>query len=115
MARLQTSIFIFIFYIYGSTAIFLDLGRFSSFLIFYTVGRTPWTGDQPFARPLLAHKTAQTLNKRTQTSMPQVGFEPTIPVFERTKKVHNLDRAATVIGVTKNLTCVKQEVNYRFV
>jgi hypothetical protein len=38
-------------------------------------------------------------NKRTQTSMPLVGFEPTIPVFERAKTVHALDRATTVIGV----------------
>jgi hypothetical protein len=30
--------------------------------------------------------------------MPQVRFEPTIPVFERAKTVHALDRAATVIG-----------------
>jgi hypothetical protein len=30
--------------------------------------------------------------------MPQVGFEPTIPVFERAKRVHSLDRADTVIG-----------------
>jgi hypothetical protein len=30
--------------------------------------------------------------------MPRVGFEPTIPVFERAKTVHVLDRAATVIG-----------------
>jgi hypothetical protein len=30
--------------------------------------------------------------------MPQVGFEPTIPWFERAKTVHVLDRAATVIG-----------------
>jgi hypothetical protein len=30
--------------------------------------------------------------------MSQLGFEPTIPVFERTKTVHALDRAATVIG-----------------
>jgi hypothetical protein len=28
--------------------------------------------------------------------MPRVGFEPTIPVFERAKIVHALDRAATV-------------------
>jgi hypothetical protein len=27
-----------------------------------------------------------------------MGFEPTIPVFERPKTVHALDRAATVIG-----------------
>jgi hypothetical protein len=34
----------------------------------------------------------------TQTSMPRVGFEPTIPAFERAKTVHALDRAVTVIG-----------------
>jgi hypothetical protein len=32
--------------------------------------------------------------------MPEVGFEPTIPVFERAKTVHASDRAATVIGWT---------------
>jgi hypothetical protein len=31
--------------------------------------------------------------------MPWVGFEPTIPAFERAKTVHALDRAATVIGI----------------
>jgi hypothetical protein len=30
--------------------------------------------------------------------MPQVGFESTIPVIERVRAVHALDRAATVIG-----------------
>jgi hypothetical protein len=68
------------------------------FLNLYTVGRTPWTGDQPVARPLPAHRTTQTQHKRTQTSMPRVWFEPTIPVFERAKTVHALGRrAATVI------------------
>jgi hypothetical protein len=75
-----------------------NLVRFFSFLIFYTVGRTPWPGDEPVARPLPAHRTTQTQNKPTQTSMPQVEFEPTIPVFEWAKTVHTLDRAATVIG-----------------
>jgi hypothetical protein len=28
--------------------------------------------------------------------MPLVGFEPTIPMFERAKTVHALDRAATI-------------------
>jgi hypothetical protein len=56
---------------------------FSVSLSFYTVGRTPWTGDQ---------------NKHTQISMSQVGFEPTIPVFERAKTVHALDLVAAVIG-----------------
>jgi hypothetical protein len=76
----------------------LDLGRFFSFLNFYTVGRAQWTGDQPVARPLPAHRTPQTQNKRTPTSMPRVGFEPAIPLFERAEAVHALDRAATVIG-----------------
>jgi hypothetical protein len=70
------------------------------FLNPYTVGRTPWTGNQPDARPLPTHRTAQTQNKLTRTSMPRVGFEPTIPKFERAKMVHVLDRAATAIGRT---------------
>jgi hypothetical protein len=71
------------------------------FLDFYTVGRTPWTGDQPVVRPLPKHGAAQTQYKRTQTSMPQVGFESTIPVLERAKTVHASDRAANVIGFPK--------------
>jgi hypothetical protein len=55
-------------------------------------------GDQPITRPLPIHRTTQTQNKRTQTSMPRVGFETTIPVFERAKAFQDLDRAATVIG-----------------
>jgi hypothetical protein len=39
-------------------------------------------------------------NKRGQTSMPRMGVEPTIPVFERANTVHTLDRAATVIGIS---------------
>jgi hypothetical protein len=31
--------------------------------------------------------------------MPPVGFEPMIPVFERPKTVHALDRTAIVIGI----------------
>jgi hypothetical protein len=53
-------------------------------------------GNQLVARPLPTHRT-------TQTSMPRVGFEPTIPVFERAKTVHALDRAATVIGETESI------------
>jgi hypothetical protein len=37
-------------------------------------------------------------NKHKQTFMPWVGFEPTIPVLERKKIFHALDRPATVIG-----------------
>jgi hypothetical protein len=43
------------------------------------------------------HRTTQTQNKRRQTSIPWVGFEPTIPGFERAKIVHALDRATTAV------------------
>jgi hypothetical protein len=76
----------------------LGLGGFFSFLILYTVGRTPRTGDQPTARPLTTHRTTRTQNKRTQTSMSRVESGPTTPVFEWTKTAYVLDRAATVIG-----------------
>jgi hypothetical protein len=33
------------------------------------------------------HRTTQTQNKHTQTCMPRIGLEPTIPVFERAKTV----------------------------
>jgi hypothetical protein len=39
-----------------------------SFLTLYTVGRTPWMGDQPVARPLPTHRTTQTQNKRTRNT-----------------------------------------------
>jgi hypothetical protein len=47
--------------------------------------------------------------------MPCVGFEPTIPVLERAKAVHALDRAATVAGqlrtvATDNNTVVAQRL-----
>jgi hypothetical protein len=36
--------------------------------------------------------------------MPQVGFEHATPMFERAKRVHALDGAATVIGSQVNIT-----------
>jgi hypothetical protein len=81
-------------YIYIWLYIPLDLGRCSVFLLLYAVGMAPWTGSS--ARRKAA---TYTQNKRTQTSMLPVGFDPTIPVFERAKTVHVLDRAATVIGI----------------
>jgi hypothetical protein len=63
---------------------------------------TPWKGVQPVARPPRTRRTTQTQNKRTQTSMPQVGFEPTIPVFKRAKTVHALDREVSMKGEVCN-------------
>jgi hypothetical protein len=53
--------------LYGSAVPLLDLARFFSFLILYTVGRTPWTGNQPVARPLSTRRSTQTQDKLTQT------------------------------------------------
>jgi hypothetical protein len=48
------------------------------------------------------HKATQAQKKCGQTFMPRVGFESMIPVFERAKTFHALDRAANVIGVIFN-------------
>jgi hypothetical protein len=46
-------------------SLLLGPGLFFSFVIFsYTVGRIPWTSDQPVARPLPTHRATQTQNKR---------------------------------------------------
>jgi hypothetical protein len=90
----------------------LDLGRSFCLLILYTVGRTPWTGDQPVARPLPTHRTTQTQNKLTQTPMPWGGPEThdlSVPASE-----DSLDRVATVIGchglsVRKYVQCLCTE------
>jgi hypothetical protein len=78
-----------------------------NFLILYTVGTTPWTGNQPVAMSLPIDSIIQTQNKRTQTSMPRVGFETTIPTFELEKTFHALDRAGTVIGTYNHYTQIK--------
>jgi hypothetical protein len=56
-------------------------------------------GGSAVARPLLINRTTQTQNKRTQTFMRSVEFEPMFPVFEGAKTVHALDRVDTVIGL----------------
>jgi hypothetical protein len=59
-----------------------------------TVGRTPL--DEGSARRRDLYLTTQTLHER-QTSMPPLGFEPTIPASAR-PQTYALDRAATGIG-----------------
>jgi hypothetical protein len=56
-------------------------------LDFCRFGSTLWTGIRPSqGRYLYTEQHKQ--YKPTQTSMPRVGFEPTIPVFERAKTVY---------------------------
>jgi hypothetical protein len=93
---------------------------FSSVIIFFTVGGTPWWSDQPVARPLPKHRTTQTENTRIDT--PNIHVLTGIQTHdssvratedssclrlrgycdrlasERAKTVHALDRAATVTG-----------------
>jgi hypothetical protein len=55
--------------------------------LFYTDDRTPWTSDQPIARPLPTRRTTD-----TPTSMPWLGFEPTIPESELRKTMPHTAR-----------------------
>jgi hypothetical protein len=86
-----------VFY-YGSAALCWTLAAFSvSWSFTQSVGLLG-RGSACRKAATCTHRTAQTQNKRTQTPMPRVGFELTIPMFERAKTGYVLDRAATVIG-----------------
>jgi hypothetical protein len=67
------------------------------FLNLYTVDRTFGREISPSqGRCLHTEQHKHIIN--AHTSMPRVGFEPTIAVFEKAQAVYALDRAATVIG-----------------
>jgi hypothetical protein len=102
MANVQSNIKTFHSIIQWLYSSLLGLGRFFSFIILYAVDRTPWTGDQPVARLVPTRRTAQTQNKRIQTSMPQVVFETTTPAIERDKTVNAIDCAATVMDIRQH-------------
>jgi hypothetical protein len=72
--------------LYGSIAL-VNLGRFFSFLSIESAGLL---GQGP------AHRKAATYKQNKR--MPRVEFELTIQVFERTKTVHALGHAATMMG-----------------
>jgi hypothetical protein len=83
ISRIIFKAFHFCLSIYRSTALCWTLATFSLSWSFYTVGRTPWTGDQPFARSPPAHNTAQThpnlkwdSNPRSQCSRERRQFMP---------------------------------------
>jgi hypothetical protein len=65
--------------------------------------------DQLVAGSLRKHRTTQTQKKHIhthQTSMPYVGFEPTIPASERAKRVCALDRSTTVTDVYSHISII---------
>jgi hypothetical protein len=75
----------------------LDLAAFSTFLILYTVGRIPWTGDQPVARPILTHRTTQTQSAHTEIhALSWIRTQD--PSVRGAKRVYVLNRAVTMIG-----------------
>jgi hypothetical protein len=69
-------------------------------LILQTVGRALWTEDGPSRKA--ATYTGQ--HKHRKTSMPRVGFEPMIPVFERAKTFHASECTATQIHFHSNVS-----------
>jgi hypothetical protein len=83
-------LYVFPFFLHGSTAL-VDLDHFFSFLIYTQSVGLLERGIKPVARPLPTHRTTQTQNECTQTSIPRVVFEPTTPAFERAKTDHALD------------------------
>jgi hypothetical protein len=56
-----------------------------------------WTGDQR-CRKTATYIGQHKHRRNAERPMSRVAFEATVPVFERTKTFHALDRAATVIG-----------------
>jgi hypothetical protein len=76
----------------------LSLERWDLGFASQTFSRTPWAVDQPVARPQPTHDNTNAEGTQIQSSMPCVGFELTIPSFERAKTFHVLDRATTMMG-----------------
>jgi hypothetical protein len=90
----------------------LNLGPYFSFLIFLHCRQDSLGGDQPSQGRYL-HTGQHKQNEGTQTSTPQMGFEPTIPVFERAKTIHAVDLAAVVIGPYKITHKIVVLINFK--
>jgi hypothetical protein len=92
---LYLSTYLIYLFIYGSAVLLLGLGRFSVSYSYTQSAKLLGWGISPSQGRYLT----QMRSKRTQKSIPWMGFESTIPTFERAKTVHDLDRAATAIGL----------------
>jgi hypothetical protein len=72
----------------------------------HTVGRTPWTGDHPVTRLLTTHR----INTRKHPCLEWESNPRSQRSNERTKTVHAIDRATTVIGSLHITLCNPHEV-----
>jgi hypothetical protein len=89
-----------LFFSSGSTAPLTLASAFKFIIILQTVGLLVRVISPSQGLYLNTGQHKHRINTYThQTSMPCVGLEPTIPVFNRAKRVHVLDRSATVTGV----------------
>jgi hypothetical protein len=73
----------------GPAALMLGIGWLFSFVILYSVSRTPYREDQPISRPLPTCRGQWKQNKYTQTSMPLMGFQPTTPADSSCLRPHS--------------------------
>ena len=84
------------------TNTFLDVEGYcctwSQAMTYTTLGRTPLDEGSAHCRDLYL----TTYNIHNRSSVPVAGFEPEIPASERLQ-IHTLERAATGIGVCKNI------------
>jgi hypothetical protein len=99
LTRLWTIYFVVVVVVFQGLGLLSCSGSefiFWNLWIYWTVGRTPWTGDRPDKRPLPTQD-SNPPEKHRHISMPRVGFEPTIPVFERQKTVCVLE--SLIIGI----------------
>jgi hypothetical protein len=91
-------------FINESTALCWTLAPSQIRNLFCTDGRTPWTGDQPVARPLPTHKTTRTQNKLHAWSGIRT-HDPSVRASEDSSCLRtrgHCDRHALVIGSTNS-------------
>jgi hypothetical protein len=99
------------FFSFGATAPILALTYLHETLRFTSVypildsrqvSLDGWSARRNASTCTQTQKNAHTHTHTHQTSIPWVGFEPTIPASERAKIVHTWDRSATVTGIDNN-------------
>jgi hypothetical protein len=84
----------------------LGLGYIFSFLVYYTIGRTLLTADQPIVRPLPTQDNTNRINAHRNPCLKW--FESKVSVFKRATTVHALDITVTMIGTVALKTDVFQ-------